>query len=174
MKFHQPDIKRILLATDLSENANRAFGYAAAMAAAHGAAITILHVLEKMPPKAELMVILYQGYESRKDLEEKTEAEVLEQTKSFIERYCDTFNGRFPACRLMVDAVVVEKGDPVKRILHHARDGGYDVVVMGSRGFGLVQGLWMGSTSQGVLRHCDIPVFIVPPKIENAEAVDRP
>ena len=135
MDFHKPEIKRILFATDLSENAGRAFGYAASMADAHGATVTILHVLEKIPPKAELMVILFEGYESREDLQKKTEAEILDQTKSFLERYCAAFEGKFPACPLMVDAVVVETGDPVKRILHHAHHGGYDAVVMGSRGY---------------------------------------
>ena len=53
MEFEKPQIKRILFATDLSENANRAYGYAASMAEAHGASVTILHVLEKMPPKAD-------------------------------------------------------------------------------------------------------------------------
>lgn len=164
MEFEKPQIKRILFATDLSENANRAYGYAASMAEAHGASVTILHVLEKMPPKAELMVMLFEGYGSRKELQEKTEEEILRETKAFLERYCAAFNGRFPSCPLLVDSVVVEPGDPVKRVLHHANQGGYDVVVMGSRGFGVIQGIWMGSTSKGVLRHSAIPVFIVPPK----------
>lgn len=163
MEFQKPDIKRILFATDLSENAGRAFGYAASMADAHGATVTILHVLEKIPPKAELMVILFEGYESREDLQKKTEAEILDQTKSFLERYCAAFEGKFPACPLMVDAVVVETGEPAQRILHHAHHGGYDAVVMGSRGFGIIQGIWMGSTSRGVLSRSRIPVFIVPP-----------
>ncbi|MGE0087290.1 MAG: universal stress protein [Desulfococcaceae bacterium] len=166
MKFQKPEIRRILLATDLSETANRAFGYAADMADAHEANITIVHVLEKLPPKAEWMAILLQELESVEDLQKKSESEILQRVKSYIEHYCTEFNGRFPACRLMVEAVIVEEGDPVKRILHHAHTGGYDVLVMGSRGYGFIREILTGGTSQSVVRQCRIPVFIVPPDEE--------
>ena len=41
-----PPIKKILYATDLSENARYAFGYAVSLANQYDAKITILHVLE--------------------------------------------------------------------------------------------------------------------------------
>lgn len=47
----KPKIEKILFATDLSENAEHAFTYAAAMAEAFEARITVLHVIEKLPPK---------------------------------------------------------------------------------------------------------------------------
>ncbi len=163
MEFYKPEIRRILLATDLSETADRAFGYAAAMADAHEAGIAILLVLEKLPPESEWMAVLLQEAESMDDLEKKSESEILQRVKSYIEHYCTEFNGRFPACRLMVEAVTVERGDPAKRILHHAHTGGYDLLVMGSRGQGLIREILMGSTSQSIVRECRIPVFIVPP-----------
>ncbi len=45
-----PDIKRILYATDLSENARHAFGYAASLANRYGAKIIVLHVIEDFSP----------------------------------------------------------------------------------------------------------------------------
>ncbi|MGD8721592.1 MAG: universal stress protein, partial [Desulfobacterales bacterium] len=47
-----PDIKIILYATDLSENARRAFGYAASLANRYGAKIIVLHVIEDFSPSA--------------------------------------------------------------------------------------------------------------------------
>jgi nucleotide-binding universal stress UspA family protein len=41
-----PQIKNILYATDLSENARYAYNYAASMGQQYGARITILHVIE--------------------------------------------------------------------------------------------------------------------------------
>ena len=51
-----PDIKNILFATDLSENARYAFTYASAIANRFGAAITILHVLEELSPSGSGIV----------------------------------------------------------------------------------------------------------------------
>jgi len=45
-----PQIKKILYATDLSENARYAFAYAASLANQYGAGVTILHVLEDPSP----------------------------------------------------------------------------------------------------------------------------
>ncbi len=168
MGFHKPDIKHILLATDLSENAERAFGYAASLADACDASVTVLHVLEEIPPKAELMVMLFEGLEREAEIRKRDEAEILGRVERFVERYCDAFKERFPACRLFVKSVVVEKGDPVKRILRNAYRDGYDVLVMGARGFGFVRGILMGSTSQAVVRQCRIPVLVVPPEAEAA------
>ena len=43
-----PEIKKILYATDLSENARFAFGYAASLANRYGAQIVMLHVIEEI------------------------------------------------------------------------------------------------------------------------------
>ena len=45
-----PNIKMILYATDLSESARHAFGYAASLADRYGAKIVILHVIEDFSP----------------------------------------------------------------------------------------------------------------------------
>jgi nucleotide-binding universal stress UspA family protein len=54
-----PQIKNILYATDLSENARYAYKYAASLAQQYEARVTILHVIEK--PTAETFLQI-QGY----------------------------------------------------------------------------------------------------------------
>ena len=49
MELPNIQIKKILYATDLSENAVHAFAYAVSLANLYGAGITILHVLAKYP-----------------------------------------------------------------------------------------------------------------------------
>ena len=46
-----PEIDKILHTTDLSENSNRAFEYAVALANLSGAEIAVLHVLSDLPPE---------------------------------------------------------------------------------------------------------------------------
>jgi nucleotide-binding universal stress UspA family protein len=45
---------------------------------------------------------------------------------------------------------VVDFGDPAERILHHAKERSADLIVMGSRGFGELKGLILGSVSHKV------------------------
>jgi hypothetical protein len=49
MNLPNIQIKKILYATDLSENAVHAFSYAVSLANMYGAGITILHVLAEFP-----------------------------------------------------------------------------------------------------------------------------
>lgn len=59
-------------------------------------------------------------------------------------------------------SVVRTRANPVDALMEAARDA--DLLVVGSRGRGGVQGLVMGSVSQGVLRRAKIPVAVLPPR----------
>lgn len=56
---------------------------------------------------------------------------------------------------------VLEKGDPVERLLE-ACESGVDLLVLGSRGFGPVLRLLIGSVSSRVIRAAKCPVMVVP------------
>ncbi len=53
------------------------------------------------------------------------------------------------------------EGDAAEAIIDVATTRGSDVIVMGSRGFGRLAGLLLGSTSQKVVAHAPCPVLIV-------------
>jgi len=52
-------------------------------------------------------------------------------------------------------------GQPADEICKKAKDGGYDLLVMGNRGLGEIKGYLMGSVSNRVIRHAVCPVLIV-------------
>ena len=56
---------------------------------------------------------------------------------------------------------VIEKGDPVQKLLEVA-EVGVDLLVLGSRGFGPVMRLLIGSVSSRVIRGAACPVMVVP------------
>jgi nucleotide-binding universal stress UspA family protein len=56
---------------------------------------------------------------------------------------------------------VYERGDPVERLLA-AAEMGVDLLVLGSRGFGPVMRLLIGSVSSRVIREAPCPVLVVP------------
>jgi nucleotide-binding universal stress UspA family protein len=56
---------------------------------------------------------------------------------------------------------VYERGDPVEKLLESAEIG-IDLLVLGSRGFGPVMRLLVGSVSSRVIREAPCPVLVVP------------
>jgi nucleotide-binding universal stress UspA family protein len=56
---------------------------------------------------------------------------------------------------------VFERGDPVEKLLE-AAEMGVDLLVLGSRGFGPVMRLLIGSVSSRVIREAPCPVLVVP------------
>jgi Universal stress protein UspA and related nucleotide-binding proteins len=56
---------------------------------------------------------------------------------------------------------VIERGDPVQKLLEVA-EVGVDLLVLGSRGFGPVMRLLIGSVSSRVIRGAACPVMVVP------------
>ena len=55
----------------------------------------------------------------------------------------------------------VEIGAPGEVIVDLAETEKYDMIIMGSRGFGTFRSLLMGSVSNYVLRHAHCPVVLV-------------
>jgi nucleotide-binding universal stress UspA family protein len=160
--FKKPRIRKILFATDLSSNAAHAFSYAVGMAVAHGARVTILYVIEKMAPNAELLLATLLGYSDTNKFEHQSEIELATRIEEHIQQFCVGAADEVPACLIMLKEVLVEPGKVAERILHHAGKGTYDVLVMGSCGHGMVKETLMGSTSRKVILHSPIPVLIVP------------
>lgn len=52
-------------------------------------------------------------------------------------------------------------GPTGETIAHYARDGGYDMIIMGSHGHGALARLVMGSVASEVLAQCTVPVLLV-------------
>lgn len=156
-----PEFTKILYTTDLSENARHAFGYAVGIANRYNAGITVFHVLEDLSPSTDSLVINMIGQTRWNDLRLKKEKEVLETMKTRLKTFCDEVSSEFPACQFITDDILVRIGNPVEEILDQVDAGGYDLVVMGAHGRGILSDTLMGSTSRRVLRRCKTPVLVI-------------
>jgi nucleotide-binding universal stress UspA family protein len=83
-----PEIKKILYATDLSQNARYAFGYAASIANRFGARITVLHVLEEISHSATLRLAALMGEDRWQELQERNIQEVLDTIRTRLDKFC--------------------------------------------------------------------------------------
>lgn len=171
MKLPKIDVKNILYATDLSENARYAFGYAVSLANLYGAKITFLHVLPDVPQILDATVV---GYISSERWEEIKQQHFQEAKASLIGKRSDHVAirevlGQFSKDARQVqegqgfetDDIIVERGNPVEQILKQAEEKNCDLIVMGSHGQGTLADAMMGSTARRVLRRSRKPVLVV-------------
>ncbi len=156
-----PEINKILYATDLSENARFAFGYAASLANRYNAQITILHVLEELSPTTMLLIGDIVGEKRLSSLRSEKEQEVIASIQKRLEDFTATFCRETPQCPFTVNQIIVETGHPVGRIIATAEKIDADMIVMGSHGQGMLEQVVIGSTSRRVLRRCKKPVLVI-------------
>lgn len=154
-----PRFKKILYATDLSENSAYAFRYAVNSAQNHGAKIHILHVLE------EINTAFLLHYFDKEEIQafraagkEKVTARIQERLKIICEKEFQDA----PECRDLVESTEIVEGDPSSEILRKAEELGVDLVVMGTHGKGLLAHAFLGSVAEKVLQRTKIPVLTIP------------
>ncbi len=156
-----PQIKNILYATDLSENARYAYNYAASLGQQYSARITILHVIEKLTAETFLQIHGYVGEEKWKKLQEEKQADFISTIKGRLSNFCDEISNEVDACTFQVDKIIVKEGIATDEILHQADLNDADLIIMGTRGFGMFKDALMGGTARRVVRRSTIPVMVV-------------
>lgn len=141
--------KRILVGYDGSQNAARALSEAVDLARANEAELTILVVAPQLAtwivagpvvPAVNLELL-------QKEIEDTSRKELQEAVRSLPDDI-----------RATSKAVT---GNPGPEIVEQAAVGGHDLVVVGSRGRGEVESLFLGSVSQHVSHASPVPVLIV-------------
>ncbi len=156
-----PNIKKILYTTDLSETSRFAFSYAASIASHYNAKLSILYVLEQLHAGSETMVAQIVGEKRWKELREKNRQHVLDTIQERLTKFCDEASQEMSECTFITDEIIVKEGNAVEIIIHEAESNGYDMVVMGCHGMGMLAGAMIGSTSRRVVRRCKKPVLVV-------------
>lgn len=136
--------KKILVATDGSEDATRACREAGRIGKALGSEVTVIHVVY-IPP-------MY-----RDDVGPAIEETLVEDGKRILE------NGKkeIDASGVKAKTKLVREGSPAERIVEEAAAGGYDLVVIGSSGLGRAAPLELGSVSAGVSHSSRCSLLIV-------------
>ncbi|MCU7918756.1 MAG: universal stress protein [Candidatus Thiodiazotropha sp. (ex Dulcina madagascariensis)] len=162
--------KKILYTTDLSEEGRQAFPHAASLANIYGAQLTVFHVVES--PEFEKFLVGYINEElwdeiRARNLEEARDILVQRKRedtaiKNSIQQLCENTLEENASAPYVAYELVVDLGDPGDRIIEQAHAGGYDLVVIGKRGRGIMRGGLLGETARRVIRHCKVPVLVVP------------
>ncbi|CAB5120179.1 hypothetical protein D3OALGA1CA_2546 [Olavius algarvensis associated proteobacterium Delta 3] len=163
-------IKKILYATDLSENALHAAAYAVSLANLYDAGLTILNVVEDSPLLDE-KIIGYVSAEKWEAIKKRNEEDARQTIISkaggkaaigdALENFCKTVQEDMVDCTFRTDDILVLRGNPVEEILKQSEENNCDIIVMGTHGTGSFADAMIGSTARRVVRRSQKPVFVV-------------
>jgi nucleotide-binding universal stress UspA family protein len=141
--------KQILLPTDGSELSERAVLAGVSFAKDIGAEVTGLYV------RPEFHTFAYQA-EALEDTEPEFNANTEQQANKFLSFVSDAAGTAGVGCAL----VNVISDDPYESILQIAKERKCDLIIMASHGRRGLKGMLLGSETQKVLVHSDIPVLV--------------
>ena len=147
--------RKILVATDGSEDASRAASHAIAMARAFHAALAVVAVVDSytlMDPQVGAVVVDLQDSE-----------------REFLQGAVDTVANQARQAGIEEVEARVLDGFPRNTLVDAITDTHSDLVVVGSHGRNAIQRLVIGSTSEHLIRHSPCPVLVIRPSRTNAE-----
>jgi nucleotide-binding universal stress UspA family protein len=155
-------IKKILVALDGSEQANKALDFALGLAETYSAELMLLNVYQPVapffyfpseigaPPMAPPMATPIATAEFLKELKAQHEKVLSEALKKA--------NRDNPNLKV---TTMLSEGRPSNKIIEVANEGKFDLIVMGSRGMGRIKEIFLGSVSDRVADEAKCSVLIV-------------
>lgn len=156
-----PDINKILYATDLSESARHAFGYAADLAAKYKATLTILYVMENLNYTSEVQVGEMVGRKTWEELKRKKLEYLVQKIQARVETFCTEMATRHDSYQLLGQNILIERGNPQEIILETSQLIGADLIVMGTHGYNILKDALIGGTARKVVRNSEVPVLVI-------------
>ena len=144
--------RHLLAATDGSMLSSLAVDHAVELARSLGAKLTLLHVAGQYPPP-----MLVDGTVFPTLPQEEHEAAALKQSREIL----DPCVAKAKFAGVTCNALHESDSAAWHAIIETAARAECDVIVMGSHGRGGLASLIMGSQTQKVLHHTNLPVLVV-------------
>jgi nucleotide-binding universal stress UspA family protein len=148
-----PSFDKILIAFDGSQNSKQACELAMILAKGFKSKVTIVHVLSPIPA---LETSRRKEYEA--SLENKANIETLKMESQLQEEGIEAKT-----------RILRAKGSITDSLIDFSKDGGFDLIVAGTRGLGAFRRMMLGSVSTNLLNHASSPVLVVRNRIYKIE-----
>ena len=145
----------IMVAVDFSDYSTKIIAYAGRLAEKLGAELLFVNVINQRDINMVDKITMYtdkisvEGY-----LAEVIKDRTQEIQKLIQETKCSKIPNRF----------LIKKGVPFSKLIETAKEEKVDMVVMGTRGRGDIEGMLFGSQAEKMFRHCPVPLLSVRPK----------
>ena len=146
-------VQKILLATDNSEQAEKAGEEALAMANLSGADIIVLYVIDAY----------YLDALPQPDLREQLDKQLRQEGKEAVEKFEKRIEEEQCAgqCKNVNLITMIKEGKPADVILKTAEEEGVDQIIIGKSGKHGIEKFILGSTADRVVRGSKIPVNVI-------------
>lgn len=139
--------KSVLVPVDGSENSIRALEFALKLAKGEKVQVTALYVVQK-PAVADPYDI-------------SMTAKVIESMEQYGKEVLEAVKSKAKDMDVKVDTDMSSGYTVANSIVEYARDGGHDLIVMGTRGRSGVERVLLGSVAFGVVTYAKCAVLIV-------------
>lgn len=144
-------MRKILAATDFSENANRAINFAADLAEELNASKTIINVIQYVPG------IVTGGSEAGITLPEDYFVEMRKMSEQAMTQVVNKIKGIKPNLAI---SSIIKTGSPTNEIISIAKN--YDTIVIGHSDQNSLRDAFMGNTSERIVNMTKRPVLVIP------------
>jgi nucleotide-binding universal stress UspA family protein len=146
-------MKKILVPSDFSEQAQHAFKFAVEFAAQAKGQVHLMHVIE-LPVLYDTTLMPALSFEK----------EYLEDAAGLAKK---TFTAQIKKVAKKVSVTwSVDYGNPTSVILQEMKKNKYDLVVMGTKGATGLKEYFVGSNTEKIVRHSGVPVIAVPGPVQ--------
>ncbi|MGJ5621533.1 universal stress protein [Sulfitobacter sp. MF3-043] len=155
-------ITHILFATDLSRHSAYTMCHAAGLAAATGAKLHVLHVVEPMSDDAKITMQMFMQSSQSSEMamqsrHDHVKAILAERQKSFWAHVPEEDRD----IQKQVESIELVDGYPAEAILRRAAELKCDLIVLGAHEHGFSH-TFLGTVTKRVLRRANIPTLVVP------------
>ena len=146
-------LQKILVGCDFSPDSGLAFEYGLSLAQEFQAELHLAHVIE---PPVQPNLLIEETYVSG-EIQEDYHNQLIQKLKDMVPG--EAANWCAPQTSIM-------EGQPYEELVKYADTRDIDMIVLGVRGHGLVKTLFLGSTTDRVIRNSPCPVLSVSSKVQ--------
>ena len=155
------DIQTILFASGLGDGCETTLAYAINLANRLGARLLVLTVIDEERERSLIDIDSHVPQEALNQYHDDRAARARAHIDAQISAFYAVRAGNAPQ-RPITELLVHEGDDVPQAILDEAERSGVDLILLGSRGAGLLAGLLFGSVAQEVARRTRKPLLLVP------------
>ncbi|MFW6229593.1 MAG: universal stress protein [Halanaerobium sp.] len=152
-------MKKILVAVDGSQSAQKAAKKAADLAEDLKAEVTLIHVYTEsaqIPVNQFNEVASYLSAETMEEIMEQQEDTIKEKRQKILDEDAEFFKEK----GIKPEKVLLH-GDPADDVCDYAEENNFDLIVVADKGHGKVERFLLGSISDKIVRHAKISVMVV-------------
>ena len=158
-------IKRILVAKDLSKASSNVIRYALELGSKFDAEIHVLHVMPTVDHAVLNMVAISMGPDKLAELNTMNEKDLGEQTRRQLNVILEEETRRGDVQLSKPPQIDVHHGEAAPMILDVADRLDADMIILGSHTKGKLHYAFLGSVAEKILRKTHRTVVIVPPGV---------